>query len=128
MPLDALKDRLAMNTELTVERDQAEALLVTVHDSLTGKDADVTISIDTGAAVAAEAEELAQQVASGTLAPEPGVPPPDARALAAAEARYEITWDLRSSDETYNAMAGIAAVLEQNCGAIIYDLTNRRLV
>src|SRR5262249_24186124 len=124
MSLDDLARRLMPDSALTVRREQENLLVVTVHDSLTGNDADVTISIDTGPHVAIEAAELAE----GWLTVDEGVPPPDAEALRRADARYELNWELLFSDETYNAMLVIADDLIQACGAIVYDVTNRRYV
>ena len=124
MSLDELARCLASERNLLLRLDQENLLLVTVHDSLTGNDADITVSIDTGPHVALEAAELA----AGDLTVDPGVPPPDREALCRADARYELTWELQFSDETYNPMMVIAGELIQACGAIIYDITNRRFV
>jgi hypothetical protein len=108
--------------------DQPNLVLVTVHDSLTGNDADITVCIDTGPHVAIEAAELASGLDLGEIKIDPGVPIPDKEVLRQSDARYEMTWDLRFSDETYNTMMIIVSDLTKACGAVTYDLTNQRFV
>lgn len=107
------KLRGASITEL--DREYAE---LSIHDALTGNDARVRVYVDEDAHVAAEARRLA--------AANPEI---DARdALATADVRYAIVWDLVHSDETYNARAFIAEVLERATGGTIYDVTEGRFV
>lgn len=129
MPLDELARRLASDRELTPRLEPGgDVLVVTVHDRLTGNVADVDVSIDTGAHVAREAAELAESLASGRITVDDGVPVPDAASLARVDARYELTWELRWSDETYNTMMEIVGILMKECAAIVFDSTNGRFV
>lgn len=129
IPLDAVGRHLASHGELAPRLDPAgKVLVVEVHDTMTGNVADIAVSIDTGPHVALEAAELAESLTSGRIPIDEGVPIPDAAALARTDARYEITWDLRRSDETYNAMMWIAGILMEECGAIVFDSTNHRFV
>jgi hypothetical protein len=127
LPLDAIARRLAPDPEITI-RLESDVLIAAVDDSLTGHSTEITVGIDTGAHVRLEAAEVAARLASGRLTADEGVPTPDREALAGADCRYELRWDLRFSDETYNAMLVIAGVVMQECGAIVYDVTNQRFV
>jgi hypothetical protein len=129
LPLDGLGRRLDANPELTPRLDPAAGVLVvTVHDRLTGNIADVAISIDLGTHVPQEAAELAERLTSREIGVDAGVPMPDPKVLARADARYELTWELRWSDETYNAMMEMADILLKECDAIVFDSTNDRFV
>jgi hypothetical protein len=124
LPLDELARRLKLHSELTLKRDEENLLVVTVHDRLTRKNADIEIGINTSPYVRLEAAELAEE----DLPVDPGVPPPDSEILQRASARYELSWELRFSDETYNILVWIAEELIQACEAIIYDASNHRFV
>jgi hypothetical protein len=89
------------------------ALVATVRDALSGRDVQVTVGLSTESHVPLEAAELAGRH-------------PDASVhdrLAALDARYELLWDLRDSDEVYNTLAVIAGILETTCDGVIYDAT-----
>lgn len=122
--LDEVERGLKPDSDLSIVRAQDNLLVITVHDSMTGQDADITVNTDSGPHVALEAKELAGE----NLPVDPGVPPPDLDALARADARLELHWELAFSDETYNPMMLLAEHLVQACGAIIYDVTNHRFV
>ena len=127
LPLSELARVLAPNPALTT-RIERDVLIVTVHDSLTGNDADVTVSIDDGGHVRSQAEELASALDAGTHAIDPVVPRPDTSALRQADTRYEMTWDLRYSDETFNTLMWLTEPMVHACEAIVYDATSRRFV
>lgn len=127
-PLERLTSGLANDHSLSWRSEAPDLLVVTVHDSLTSNVADVVIGINSAPHVALEARELADAYRAGLIPLDPGVPPPDEGALAQADARIEMSWDLRFSDETYNTMAVIAGLLAETSGAVVYDVTNRRFV
>jgi hypothetical protein len=128
LPLDQLAQRLSAVTGHAARLDQSNLLVIAVHDSMTGNDADVSVTLDIGSHVRAETAELADDLVAGKHNIDPGVPVPDAEALRSADARYELTWDLRFSDEVYNTLIVLAELLIEECRAIVYDATHRRFV
>lgn len=91
-----------------------DELHITVHDPLTEHDADIAVGLAMESHVRVEAGEIAER----RKRPE----------VAALDARYELVWDLRMSDEVYNTLCVIAERLEKACGGVIYDATNGRFV
>jgi hypothetical protein len=128
LPLDDLGDRLSAATGNAARLDRPDLLIVPVHDSLTGNDAEVTVSLDTGPHVVVEAAELADDLAAGRHRIDPAVPVPDAADLRSADARYELTWDVRFADEVYNTLMVLAELVIGECDATVYDATDGRFV
>ncbi len=128
LPLDHLGNRLSAATGHAARLYQPDLLIIPVHDSLTGNDAEVAVSLDTGPHVVVEAAELAGDLVAGRHRIDAAVPVPDADALRSADARYELTWDARFADEVYNTLMVLAELLIGQCGATVYDATNGRFV
>lgn len=124
LELEQVADHVISFDGVTAASIVDHVVIVTIHDDLTGNDAEIGVALDLGGHVALEARELVE------FAPPPdaGVPPPDLGALANADARYEITWDLERSDETFNPMMLLVGWLEESCGGTIFDATNGRFV
>lgn len=113
IPPGTLAERFASLKHATV-LDRGGSLTITVHDSLTGRDAQIDVGFSSEPHVAIEAREIAERHGR----PE----------LSALHARYELVWDLRMTDEVYNTLAVIAEKLETACGGVIYDVTEGRFV
>lgn len=124
LELEQIADYVTSCDGVTAASIIDHVVIVTIHDDLTGNDAEIGVALDLGGHVALEARELVE------FAPpaDAGVPPPDLGALARADARYEITWDLERSDETFNPMMLLVGWLEESCGGTIFDATNGRFV
>jgi hypothetical protein len=122
--VDDLAERIAVDPDVRQATVEAGVLQITVHDPLTGLDADVFVSRDDGSHVALEARELAD-----TPPPlDAGVPPPDLALLGRSDTRLEVTWDLEHSDETYNVMLVIVDLSREFGPVVAYDQTNHRFV
>jgi hypothetical protein len=113
LSLAQLAARIADLPDTTL-RSYDDALVLDVHDDLTGNDADLTVGYSRAPHVVIEAAELADDHER-----------PD---LARLEARYELLYDLRASDEVYNTLVRVAGALESACGGVIVDATSGRLV
>ena len=97
------------NTTVAVD---GEVLVLTVDDELTGRTAEIIVGASTEPHVALESEEIAESFAEGH---------PRQAEIAAAKARYEITWDLRAYDELGNPLLILGESLGRLTGAIIFD-------
>ncbi len=113
VPVRTIEPRIAKLRDVKV-RDAGETLWLDVHDRLTGHDAEISVTLSTEDHVPIEAAEFAERVRR----PE----------LAAFDARYELLWDIRLSDEVYNVLAVTAETLQKACDGVIYDVTNGRIV
>jgi hypothetical protein len=122
--IDDLAERIAADPDVRQTAVDEDVLQITVHDPLTGHDADVFVSRDDGSHVALEARELAD--APPRL--DAGVPPPDLALLGRSDTRLEVTWDLERSDETFNVMLVIVDLSREFGSVVAYDQTNHRFV
>lgn len=128
-PRDRLLSLEALAATFTEEpdhsvRQESDLLLIHVHDPLSGNDADVTVAISTASHVKLEAEQIAAELVADV-----GSNLQAAReVLRQSDARYEIAYDARFAYETYNTLMLIASELVAACQAVVYDMTNNRLV
>lgn len=91
---------------------------IVVDDRLTGNTATFEVFAESEPHVRLESLEIAEAFEDR----------PDREHIAAADARYSMIWDLRYSDETYNAMCVAAEALADASDGIVYDATNDEIV
>jgi hypothetical protein len=96
-----------------------DSLQVTVRDSVTGRSAWIAVGLSTEPHVVLESAEIAEFHANDRS---------DRAAIAAADARYEIVWDLKYSYEVYNTLAGIAEKLEKATAGVIFHPAEARFI
>ena len=89
-----------------------------VDDPLTGNTVTVEVFVDNEPHVIEESREFARELGDR----------PDKDAIAAADVRYAIIWELDSSDESYNVRAIVAEVLARATAGVVYDLIEGRVV
>jgi hypothetical protein len=81
--------------------------------SVTHEGAEVTVALDTAPHVRAESAEIAERA------------PPDRPDLrekaAAADARWEIVWDLAQARQAFDAFMYVGGMLRRRTGGVIYD-------
>ncbi|WP_437532781.1 hypothetical protein WME79_05340 [Sorangium sp. So ce726] len=105
--------RLAKLRDARVAVLEPDYMEIVVDDSLTGNTATIEVFVSDEDHVKIESEETAENFADR----------PDRDAIAAADARYMLTWDLQYGDETYNTMCIVAEVLAKASDGIVYDTT-----
>jgi hypothetical protein len=118
LPLEQLAEQIRGRRGVTTV-DVGAVVTVQLHDARTGRDANITVGLSTEPHVVLESAEIAERHAADR---------PDRDQIAAADARYELHWELRVTDEVYNTLAVIAGELEKACGAVIFDVTNGSFV
>ena len=99
IPVAELATQLADLYRATVRLD-GDALAITAHDELTGRDADVTVGLSTAPHVKIESAEI-------------GV---------GADARYELVFDLRATDELLNTLLAVAHRIAKLTDGVVYDV------
>jgi hypothetical protein len=113
LPIAKVEALLGNLSHADMKRD-GDALAVTVHDPMTKRDAGISVGLSTRKHVPIEAAEIAERE--------------DRPEVAALDARYELLWDLRLSDEVFNTLCVIAGKLEKACHGVIYNVTNGMFV
>lgn len=114
LSLTEIVPRLLPLTNARVETLEPEFMEIIVDDALTGNRATIEVYKDAEPHVLLESQELADDFEDIRS---------DVDAIAKADARYVLTWDLRYGDETYNTMLAVAERLAEACDGIIYDTT-----
>jgi hypothetical protein len=97
---------------LKVRSEGDKRLVVTVFDTLTNRTADFTIGLNDEPHVIVESAEIAEQF---------GAERPDRDDIAKFDARFELVWSLDNGDETYNPMLWVSEILQDTCGAVVFD-------
>ena len=118
-PIATALERTVAAYGCNVEMLSDENFVVTINDKLTGRSVSITGSLNLSPSVLDESEEFADDYAIGT---------PIYDAIVRCDARWELMFDLRDSDETYNVLLGIAESMHDMCGAIVFAASEGRLL
>ena len=116
--LSELAPRLASLRGARIEEIDAEYAEIVIADALTGNSAVIRIFVDTDANVLDESRQFVREHGERK----------DHDAIANADARYAIGWELPYSDETYNPRCIIAVALARATDGVVYDLMEDRVV
>jgi len=117
-----IDDVIARVTEqygCAIEKFSDEHFRVTINDKITRRTVSIEGGLNRNPHVIRESEEIADEYAEG--APMHG-------AIASCDARWELMFDLRDSDETYNVLLGISETMHELCGAFVLAASEERLL
>ncbi|GDX82147.1 hypothetical protein LBMAG42_39580 [Deltaproteobacteria bacterium] len=111
LPLDELAVRLATLPDVEVHCKR-RYLTVEVYDRKTGRRPRIVVGLNIEPYVKLESAEIAAMRGSARS---------DRDMIAAADARYELTWHPRVAYEAYNTLVRIAEEIERASGVVIYN-------
>jgi hypothetical protein len=118
IPLEEFAPRLANLRETRLDEVESDYVKLVVDDTLTAQTATIEIFVDDEPHVLTESRQFAEVYKDR----------PDHDAIAAADLRYAIIWDLPYSDQTYNTRCVVAEILARATGGIVYDITAGSIV
>ena len=95
----------------TVELED-DLLVVTVLPPQSSEPAEFVVGLSTKEHIQSESTEIAEAHAVGR---------PDYTKIAAADARYEINWEPRHTDDVFEILDDVAKLIATTTGGVVYD-------
>lgn len=117
--IDAVLERVRDSYGCTFEKASDEHFRITINDKITRRIVFIEGGLKSSPDVIRESEEIADDYAEGA---------PTHDAIARCDARWELVFDLRDSDETYNVLLGISEAMHEMSGAFVLAASEERLL
>jgi hypothetical protein len=117
--IDTVIERVTRSYRCVVDKHSDEGFVLTIADALTRRTVTIEASLNFAPSVLRESAEIADDYAEGA---------PTHDAVARCDARWELMFDLRDSDETYSVLLAISEALHELCGAFVLAASEQRLL